>query len=412
MKKNNIFIKISILLNVLMIFFGAYIGNLYILQMVALTFAVLSTNLKEVKIKTDTILWLLVCMILIMSVCYSINKQESIELASLISMAIVLKILYENQGEEWNKYFTKIAWIASSIHVIATILQLLFPNMINSINSVILSAESLKINQDLFRAGGYAGITAQTTVNAFYITIFVGISALNLVIKKEHKIVNTIFLIISIIALFITGKRGMLIFSVISIALIYIYIAFKDEKNILKYIVTILIVVSIGYTAVINIPQTQVIIDKIQVLNENKDALNGRDKLWKESIKVFINNPLMGIGIGAIKEVIGEYSHNSYIQILAETGIVGAIIYVLAILTSIFITIRKANLIFKKENLEQKINIAMSLFLQGVFIMYSFTGNPLYGQYFLVPYMIAIAMSNSINIKEENEIENRNNYLP
>lgn len=174
----------------------------------------------------------------------------------------------------------------------------------------------------------------------------------------------------------------------------------------------ILIVVSIGYIAVINIPQTQVIIDKIQVLNENKDALNGRDKLWKESIEVFINNPLMGIGIGAIKEVIGEYSHNSYIQILAETGIVGAIIYVLAILTSVFITIRKASLILKKENLEQKMSIAMSLFLQGVFIMYSFTGNPLYGQYFLVPYMIAIAMSNSINIKEENEIENRNNYLP
>lgn len=412
MKKNNIFIKISILLNVLMIFFGAYIGNLYILQIVALTFAVLSTNLKEVKIKTDTILWLLVCMILIMSVCYSINRQESIELASLISMAIILKILYENQSEEWNKYFTKIAWIASGIHVIATILQLLFPNMINSINSAILSAESLKINQDLFRAGGYAGITAQTTVNAFYITIFVGISALNLVVKKEHKIANITFLVISIIALFITGKRGLLIFSVISIALIYIYIAFKDEKNILKYIVMILIVVSIGYIAVINIPQTQVIIDKIQVLNENKDALNGRDKLWKESIEVFVNNPLMGIGIGAIKEVIGEYSHNSYIQILAETGIVGAIIYVLAILTSVFITIRKASLILKKENLEQKMSIAMSLFLQGVFIMYSFTGNPLYGQYFLVPYMIAIAMSNSINIKEENEIENRNNYLP
>ena len=412
MKKNNIFIKISILLNVLMIFFGAYIGNLYILQIVALTFAVLSTNLKEVKIKTDTILWLLVCMILIMSVCYSINRQESIELASLISMAIILKILYENQSEEWNKYFTKIAWIVSGIHVIATILQLLFPNMINSINSAILSAESLKINQDLFRAGGYAGITAQTTVNAFYITIFVGISALNLVVKKEHKIANITFLVISIIALFITGKRGLLIFSVISIALIYIYIAFKDEKNILKYIVMILIVVSIGYIAVINIPQTQVIIDKIQVLNENKDALNGRDKLWKESIEVFINNPLMGIGIGAIKEVIGEYSHNSYIQILAETGIVGAIIYVLAILTSVFITIRKASLILKKENLEQKMSIAMSLFLQGVFIMYSFTGNPLYGQYFLVPYMIAIAMSNSINIKEENEIENRNNYLP
>ena len=43
--------------------------------------------------------------------------------------------------------------------------------------------------------------------------------------------------------------------------------------------------------------------------------------------------------------------------------------------------------------------------------MYGCTGNPLYGQYFLVPYMIAVAMSNSIIVKEENKIENRNNYL-
>ena len=411
MKKNNVFIKISILLNVLMIFFGAYIGNLYILQGIALFFAVLSTDLKKIKIRADTIIWLILCMILIMSICYSINRQDSIEVVSLIGMTIILKILYENQSEEWNKYFLKIAWLASGVHVIATILQLIFPDMINSINSVILGAEGMKTNQELFRAGGYAGITAQTTVNAFYITIFLGISSLNLAVKKEHKIANITFLIISIIALFITGKRGMLIFSALSIALIYIYIAFKDKKNILKYIVTILIVGSIGYISIINVPQTKIIIDRIQVLNENKNALNGRDELWQASIEVFINNPLMGVGIGTIKEIIGEYSHNSYIQILAETGIVGEMVYILSILFSIFMTIKKASIILKEEDLEQKISIVMSLFIQGIFIMYGCTGNPLYGQYFLVPYMIAVAMSNSIIVKEENKIENRNNYL-
>lgn len=411
MKKNNIFIKISILLNISMIFFGAYIGNLYLLQGIALIFAVLSINFKELKIKTDTILWLILCMILIMSIGYSINRQASMEVASLISMAIILKVLYENQSEEWNKYFLKIAWLASGVHVIATILQLVFPDMINSINSVILGAENIKTNQELYRAGGYAGITAQTTVNAFYIAIFVGISFLNLALKKEHKATNIVFFIVSIIALFITGKRGMLIFSLLSIALIYVYIAFKDKKNILKYVATILIVGSIGYIAVINIPQTKVIIDKIQILNEKGYTLNGRDKLWQDSIEVFMKNPLMGIGIGTIQEIIGEYSHNSYIQILAETGIVGEVIYNLAIISSMWVTIKKANIILRRKDVEQKISIVMSLFLQGIFIMYGFTGNPLYGQYFLVPYIIAIAMSNSMIVKEENKVENRDYYL-
>ena len=203
----------------------------------------------------------------------------------------------------------------------------------------------------------------------------------------------------------------MLFFSLMSIILIYLYIAVKDRKNIFKYIVMILIVGTIGYISVINIPQTKVIIDKIQILNEKEDALNGRDKLWQDSIGVFMENPLMGIGIGTIQDIIGEYSHNSYIQILAETGIVGEIIYVLAIYSSIYITFKKAGTILKRTNLEQKAGIVMSLFLQGIFIMYGFTGNPLYGQYFLVPYVIAIAMSNSILVKEEGKVENRNYYL-
>ena len=203
----------------------------------------------------------------------------------------------------------------------------------------------------------------------------------------------------------------MLFFSLLAISLIYLYIAIKDRKNIFKYIVMILIVGTIGYISVINIPQTKVIIDKIQILSEKEDALNGRDKLWQDSIEVFINNPLMGIGIGTIQEIIGEYSHNSYIQILAETGIVGELIYILAIVSSVLMTIKKASIILKGKDLIQKNSIVMSLFMQGIFIMYGFTGNPLYGQYFIVPYVIAIAMSNSILVKEECKVENRNYYL-
>mgnify|MGYP004506457005 FL=1 len=411
MKKSNVFLKISILINVLMIFFGAYIGNLYVLQGIALFFAVLSVDFKNIKIKPDTMTWIVLCMVIVMSVSYSINKQSSMEVASLISMAIILKLLYENQSKDWNQYFLTSILLASSVHVIATMIQLIFPDAINLINSFLLSSEGIKTNQELFKAGGYAGITAQTSVNAFYIAIFVGGIFLNLILKKKHKIVNTFLLIISIIALFITGKRGMLFFSLLAISLIYLYIAIKDRKNIFKYIVMILIVGTIGYISVINIPQTKVIIDKIQILSEKEDALNGRDKLWQDSIEVFINNPLMGIGIGTIQEIIGEYSHNSYIQILAETGIVGELIYILAIVSSVLMTIKKASIILKGKDLIQKNSIVMSLFMQGIFIMYGFTGNPLYGQYFIVPYVIAIAMSNSILVKEECKVENRNYYL-
>ena len=370
MRINNIFLKISIVINLLMIFFGAYIGNLYILQFIALAFAILSLNLKQIKIKSDTILWIILCIILIMSSAYSINKLDSIEVASLICMAMILKMLYENKEKEWKEYFLKLTLIASGVHVMATIMQLIFPSLINSVNSIILGSEGMKTNQELYRAGGYAGITAQTSVNAFYIAIFIGIIFLKFIFEKKYKMVNTFFLIISIIALFITGKRGMLSFTLLSIILIYLYTAMKDKKNILKYVTMILIIGTIGYAAVTNIPQTKVVIDKIQILSEQENGLNGRDILWKESIKVFKDNPIMGIGIGTIQILIGEYSHNIYIQLLAETGIIGFTIYILATLISLFITMKKANIILRKEDIKSKINILFSLFIQGIFIMY------------------------------------------
>lgn len=408
-KSNNVLFKISIIINVLMIFFGAYIGNLYIIQFIALGCTILSSNLKKIKIKLDTLAWILVGVIAILSVGYSIEKSISIEICSLICMAIVLKILYENKNEEWNSYFLKWVALASGIHVIFTVLQLVVPDLVMTINKLILGAEGFKTNYELYRAGGYAGITSQTSVNAFYITIFIGIIFSRIMFKKEYKKTNMIFLCIAIIALFLTGKRGMLIFSMLSMILIFMYILYKDNKNILKYILIFGIIGTIGTITVINVPEAKVIFEKMQLLEENEEILNGRDELWIQSLEIFKKHPIMGIGMGSVKNLIGDYSHNVYIQMLAETGIIGFSIYVIAIIFSLYVAIKKANKILKANNLEKKVNILISIFIQCIFIMYGFTGNPLYGQYFIIPYIISIAMANSI--KEENEVENRNNYL-
>lgn len=409
--KSNLFLKLSILINVLMIFFGAYLGNLYILQVIALGFAILSSNLEKIKIKPDTIIWLIACLIFGFSVIYSMDKQSTMEVASLISMAIALKILYENKEEDWQKYFLKLTLIASGIHVGATVLQLIIPNFISLINGFILSGKSLQMNQDLYSVGGYAGITGQTSVNAFYITLFIGIIFLKLMFEKRYKKINIVLLIMAIIALFLTGKRGMLIFSIISNIIIYAYISYKDRKNVLKYFFMILVIGIIGYAIIMNIPQAKLIFEKIVLLEESENVLNGRDTLWKETLEVFIENPIIGIGLGTIQNVTGDYSHNIYIQILAENGFIGFSIYILATLSSLYITIKKAGIILKKGEVNQKVNILVALFIQSIFIMYGFTGNPLYGQYFMIPYTISIAITNSTVIKEEKENENRYYHL-
>lgn len=410
--KINIFLKLSIIVNIVLIFFGSYITNLYILQIIALLLAIVPCSIGNLKIKKDTIIWIIASLVTIISIIYSTDKQVSIKVASLIIMALILKILYENKQEDWVKFFLNITLFASAVHVIATVLQLIVPDFIMMINSHILAMDGIRVNQDLYRAGGYAGITAQTGTNACYISIFIGLIFLKFMFEKSNrKVINIIFLIMGIIALFLTGKRGMLIFTILSIAMIFIYTSYIDKKNILKYVVIILSIVVIGYVVISNIPEARNVFEKMEKLDESGNMLNGRDLLWKRTIDTFEDNFLAGIGIGAIQSILGENAHNIYIELLAETGIIGFLLYISAMLTSFFITLKKAKLMLKEGNINQKVSILFSVFMQGVFIMYGFTGNPLYDHTTIIPYMISIAIGNTVSIKEEQKNENRNYYL-
>ena len=78
------------------------------------------------------------------------------------------------------------------------------------------------------------------------------------------------------------------------------------------------------------------IIDRLQ--NAISDGGSGRMKLWQNAFNTFLDHPVTGIGIGNFmgynKKVYkrGQYAHNTYLEILAETGIVAAPLFLLAII--------------------------------------------------------------------------------
>ena len=90
----------------------------------------------------------------------------------------------------------------------------------------------------------------------------------------------------------------------------------------------------------------------------------------------------MGIGIGSIKDILGDYSHNVYIQLLAETGIIGFLSYAIAITTSLLMSIKKLKNALKGKNKMVMEILGFSILMQIIFIIYSITGNPLYGHIF------------------------------
>ncbi len=409
-KRTNILLSLSMFISVMLIFFNGKLGNLYIIQAVSCGLAIMTCNISKLKIKKDSLIWILAGIVSMLSIAISKQKETTIPYVLTILMLIMIKIIYENH-DKWQKKFITLMTIASGINVFATIIQLIFPNIIANINKVLLTAEGFAQNQMFFSAGAYAGINIQTAANAYFIAIFIGITFVRIVLKPKQK-VNIILLMIAIIALFITAKRGILIFTLVSMIFVYIFLLNKNKKDIFKYLIILMLIGTIGYIAVINIPETQIIFDKFTRLEEANDVLNGRDYLWKQSLNVFSENKVFGAGIGYVNFLLGDAPHNIYIQLLSETGIIGFITYIMAIISSLLISLKKASVVLKQKDESNKIYCSFSIFMQLLFITYGFTGNPLFSNIFFTPYIIAIAMINGISTEgSEKKNESRNNYI-
>jgi O-antigen ligase len=72
----------------------------------------------------------------------------------------------------------------------------------------------------------------------------------------------------------------------------------------------------------------------------------GRSQLWQRGFQIFLRHPLTGVGADNFGEAVGtmrsqenvtpywQAPHNSYVQVLAETGLFGTVTFVALIVTS------------------------------------------------------------------------------
>ena len=143
------------------------------------------------------------------------------------------------------------------------------------------------------------------------------------------KFVNFVIMICSLAAIILTGSRSGMIVG--SIGFLYLLIVFSDI-NMRQKIITCLILLSCVAIIVffINSATFQRILTVKSELTHG--TWGGRIIIWKIGIKQWFDNPILGIGIGCFKQTVKwqghvASSHNTFLQILVETGIVGFILF-------------------------------------------------------------------------------------
>ena len=158
-------------------------------------------------------------------------------------------------------------------------------------------------------------------------------------------------------------------------------------------------------------PQLKQVIDRFAVANGNlNDLSSGRiEYFWVYAIDMFLDSPIFGKGWRAFKyNGIGTLNandaHNIYLQLLAEVGLVGFVLVLFFMIRALITTYKaiRENEVCLFLSDKSIYILKMSFAYQIFFILYGFTGNPLYDPQCYYPYILCC----SIGYSAANRIRN------
>jgi O-antigen ligase len=138
-----------------------------------------------------------------------------------------------------------------------------------------------------------------------------------------QRAVNFLYIPLSIFAIVLTGSRT----SIIAVIPFTIFLIGTQRIKIER---KLLIFMAIFVSVLIFLPLVpQAVIHRIGTVGQSIAAadMGGRVTMWRKSIEVIANHPILGLGSGAVDRMIGGAVHNTFLSITAETGIVGLLLF-------------------------------------------------------------------------------------
>lgn len=326
--------------------------------------------------------------------------EEHIYYQPLLFTSIILAGYISDRTIKWVEYLVPMLRAAYIFYAVCTIVFWFTPSFY--LGTVVnLFPETRTRLIEWYNSGCMAGLSSHYSVNAIYIAngLIMEVSRIFAVHRvKKHQI---LLVILMGAALLLTGKRGHIIFTAAAVFAIYWYYNEKKMRllNAIRFLITGACVAVVIFSV---FPVLGVFIERFQEQIRAGNILTNRWMFWKLAFQKFSEHPVIGIGWGqflAESDEVLDYMahvHNVYIQLLCETGIVGFGIYV----SWIVIRLREAVRLFvfsRKfwRDIPYRIrwSLIYSLCFQVFFVLYGFTGNPLYDAIVFIPYIIACSIT-------------------
>ncbi len=216
----------------------------------------------------------------------------------------------------------------SCIHLFCTLLEVVFPNIYSSVVLPLLpGGVQGEIIDQMNWNRAYYGFTVQTSINAMYLSIGAVLCAVK--ISKDNKRITNIVLVVLVllfvIATFFTVRRG----SSAALLFILLLIYFRNKSNLFTKILLIVSgIVMLFLVGINNMPGIKGLFDKASNLSSSGNALNGRNQVFNVALAAIQQRPFLGFGGGMLEVATGRsFMENSYLSIIVQWGVIGAIAF-------------------------------------------------------------------------------------
>ncbi len=391
---------------------------------VALLMAYFVTDKKLCLYKTEiqSIEWLLILTLIVMFVTTK-NINENLTYIIRYAVLVLIVILMKYDEEFFHIIFYCIL-AAGIVHVIATLWFYFDTDFyMSNIYPHFNSSQRAHLYEQVQKNHHAVGLANHYSQNGIYMAISLCASFALCFRKPGKNILQKVLLLsVAFFSLILTGKRGVLIFSVF--AMLVSYIICKKGALANKLVTVLFILSSIAlvvYALSFYVEGVAAAFERITAMfsaqNETSDISNGRFKLYAIAWNFFKESPILGIGWREFsKEVVNFYNqdsvlrdaHNVFLQLLCETGIAGFSVFVSLFISAITQTVQLVikntkNMLCLSDN--TKMVLIFSLCYQVFFLTYCITGNPLYDLETVYIYIISVGFSAGIYFGHKEEIE-------
>lgn len=251
-----------------------------------------------------------------------------------------------------------------------------------------------RMNDDVLNANKLAYYTFYSTIAFFFLA---DLTNKHKLISKAFRILFLTMIPLSFWVAIMTASRQVLIIQIPTILILGYLRYFSHKKMKSVAIASLVVIVFFFYAA----DRLIAIYNESYLKQRNEVAIadDSRTKLLENAIQIGMDNPIVGVGPGnfGLVSFDGRYSHNTYAEIFANTGIMGFLLYTIMLLRLLFVNFRRYR---KTKDKQYLVYVSFAV----IFIFYNFF-YVFYKDIWLIAFFFLVASDSESYYKKQISIK-------